>query len=195
MIINAFEQISAVIRNRHTTKAVAMNGREIPDEQVEKLIALADWAPTHGQTEPWRFFIFTGNALKAFGQEHATLYWSHIEEEKRARAKYDKLIQSANQASHLIITVMKRSVNTKIPAAEEMFAVAAAIQNILLGATALGIASFWSTGGMAHHVALKNYLKLEDDDKVMGLLYLGYSDEPEKKRKRNIPLKEKIFWM
>lgn len=195
MVITSFEQISAVIRNRHTTKAVAMNGREIADEQIEKLIGLADWAPTHGQTEPWRFYIFTGKALKDFGQEHANLYWSYTDEAKRNQAKYDKLTQSARQASHLIIAVMKRSVNTKIPASEEMFAVAAAIQNILLGATALGISSFWSTGGMTHHPAMKTYLKLAEEDEVMGLLYLGYTDEPEKKRKRNIPLQEKMVWM
>jgi nitroreductase len=195
MTITSFEQISAVIRNRHTTKAVAMNGREVPDEQIEKLIALADWAPTHGHTEPWRFFIFGGDALKDFGREHADLYWSHTDEAKRNQAKCDKLVQSARNASHLIITVMKRSVNTKIPAIEEMFAVAAALQNMLLGATALGISSFWSTGGMTHHQALKTYLKLGDDDKVIGLLYLGYTDEPERKRRRNIPLAEKIVWM
>lgn len=195
MTITSFEQISAVIRNRHTTKAVAMNGREIPDEQIEKLLALADWAPTHGHTEPWRFFVFGGTSLKDFGREHAELYWAHTEEEKRVRAKYDKLIQSADNASHLIIAVMKRSVNSRIPAIEEMFAVAAAIQNILLGATALGISSFWSTGGMAYHPSLKEYLKLEEDDKVIGLLYLGYTDEPEKRRKRNIPLEEKVNWM
>lgn len=172
-----------------------MNGREVPDDQVEQLIALADWAPTHGQTEPWRFLIFNGDTLKEFGRKHADLYWAHTEEARRSQAKQDKLIQSARNASHLIITVMKRTVNSRIPAIEEMFAVAAAIQNMLLGATALGISSFWSTGGMAHHAVLREYLNLGEEDRVIGLLYLGYTDEPEKKRKRNIPLEEKITWM
>jgi len=195
MDTTSFEQIRAVISSRRTTKAVAMNKREIPDTQIQQIVALADWAPTHGQTEPWRFFIFGGDALKQFGQVHADLYWSHTDEEKRTRAKYDKLIASANHASHLIISVMKRDVNMKIPASEERSAVAAAIQNILLGATALGIASFWSTGGMTYHPALKEYLQLAEEDNVMGLLYLGYTDEPVKRGKRSIPLEEKVVWI
>lgn len=194
MNTNSFEQISAVIRARHTTKAVAMNGREVPDEHIQNIIALADWAPTHGQTEPWRFFVFAGEALKKFGCFHAGLYWEETPEDKRVQAKYDKLILSAERASHLIIAVMKRSIASKIPEKEERAAVAASIQNILLGATALGIATFWSTGGMTYHPELKRYLQLAEEDSIIGLLYLGYTDEPERKRKRNIPMEEKVVW-
>lgn len=195
MTIQTFYQVSTIIKDRHTTKAVAMNGGEISQEQIQKLVELADWAPTHGHTEPWRFFIFGGDALKQFGKLHAEIYWSHTNEEKRKQAKYDKLLRSAQQASHLIITVMKRSMDSKIPAWEERSAVSAAIQNILLGATALGISTFWSTGGMTYHPELKDYLKLAEEDQIIGLLYLGYSDGPAKKRRRKIPLDEKVIWM
>lgn len=171
-----------------------MNGREIPDEHIKNLLALADWAPTHGHTEPWRFFVFGGDALKQFGQFHADLYWNETPQEKRTQAKYDKLIQSANKASHLLIAAMKRSLSSRIPAIEERAAVAASIQNILLGATALGIASFWSSGGMTYHPQLKTHLELDEEDSIIGLIYMGYTDEPDKKRKRNIPLEEKVFW-
>lgn len=196
MSLNSFEHISAVIRNRHTTKAVAMNGQVIPDVQVRELIKLADLAPNHGQTEPWRFFIFKGKALNTFGKMHADLYWSHTVTEKRIQAKYDKLLQSAYKASHLIIVVMKRSHNTKIPEWEERSAVSAAVQNILLGATALNISSFWSTGGMTYHSELKKYLGLSEEDQVIGLLYLGYTNNTSiKKRKRSITLDKKMIWV
>jgi nitroreductase len=89
---------------------------------------------------------------------------------------------------------MKRSLAKPIPAVEEIAAVSSAIQNILLGAEALAISSFWSTGGMAHHTSLKNYLGLGEEDIVMGLLFMGYSDLPVNAGKRNIPLEEKISW-
>lgn len=196
MSLDLFEHISAIIRSRHTTKAVMMNGQAIPDGQVGELLELADLAPNHGQTEPWRFFIFSGEALKAFGKIHAGLYWSHTDAEKRKQAKYDKLLQSACNASHLIIAVMKRSNNSKIPEWEERLAVGAAIQNILLGATALNISSFWSTGGMTYHPELKRYLHLAEEDKVVGLLYLGYTNnDPIKKRRRNISIDKKVKWL
>ena len=89
---------------------------------------------------------------------------------------------------------MKRGDLPKIPAFEEVAAASAAIQNLLLGATALNIASFWSTGGMILKPAMKQFLNLRDEDEVMGVLYLGYADEyPEGIRKT--PLSEKITWI
>ncbi len=77
---------------------------------------------------------------------------------------------------------------------EEVSAVSAAVQNILLGAEALGISVLWSTGGLTHHPALKEYFGLGEQDLVIGLLYMGYTDNPVKGGKRIVPLQEKITW-
>jgi len=172
-----------------------MNGQIIPDEMVNQLLSLADWAPTHGRTEPWRFFVYGGEALKQFGKTHAELYWEHTAEDRRLEATREKLEHNVDKASHLIIAVMKRGENPKIPQLEEVAAASASIQNILLGATAAGIASFWSSGGMTHTHALKEYLHLAADDIIMGLIYLGYTDEPAKDGVRNIAITEKVKWM
>lgn len=190
-----FEQLAAIIKNRRSVSWSKMNGKIIPAEIVNELLALADWAPTHGRTEPWRFWVYGGAALKEFGKAHAGLYWKHTPEDKRQEATYEKLLHNVDNASHLVIPVMKRGENAKIPVLEEVAATAAAIQNILLGATALGISSFWSTGGMTHSHALKEYLHLGTDDIIMGLVFLGYTNEPDKEGIRNIALSEKIKWL
>lgn len=172
-----------------------MNGEIIPDAQVTEILALGDWAPTHGRTEPWRFFVYKGSSLKNFGKAHADLYWQYTAEDKRQEATHEKLEHNVDKASHLVIAVMKRGENAKIPQLEEVAATSAAIQNVLLGATALGIASFWSTGGMTHSHALKEYLGLGADDIIMGLIFLGYTDEPEKEGIRNIAITEKVKWL
>jgi hypothetical protein len=41
---------------------------------------------------------------------------------------------------------------------------------------------------------MKLYLELKDEDLLMGLLYLGYSDE-QKEGMRKIPLDDKIIWV
>lgn len=171
-----------------------MNGKIIPDEQIKKLIELADWAPTHGRTEPWRFFVYTGAALKQFAIAHADIYWQHTPEDKRTTTAFENLQHTTDNVSHLIIATMKRGTNPKIPKLEEIAATSAAMDNILLGATALGISSFWSTGGMTHHPALKEHLQLSEEDLVMGLIYLGYSDEAAKEGKRQVPVTEKAIW-
>ena len=190
-----FEQLAAIIKNRRSVGFAKMNGKTIPDETINELLALADWAPTHGRTEPWRFFVYGGEARKNFGKAHADLYWAHTAEDKRQEATFEKLVHNVDNASHLIIAVMKRGENVKIPQLEEVAAASAAIQNILLGATALGISSFWSTGGMTHSHALKEYLHLGSDDIVMGLIFLGYTDEIIKEGIRNIAMSEKVKWL
>jgi len=169
-----------------------MNGKKIPDYQVESLLELADWAPTHGFTEPWRFVVYA--TASDFSHQHADLYKCSTSLENFQETEYNRLYQQGDKASHVILAVMKRGNLPKIPVIEEIEAVSCAVQNILLGATALGIASFWSTGGMAARSPMKKFLKLGEDDHVIGVLYLGYADSnPD--GSRSIPLEEKITWV
>ena len=170
-----------------------MNGKKIPDEQVKELLQLANWAPTHGRTEPWRFLVYAGDKVKEFCYQHAELYKACTRPEKFEQANYDKQLHNGDLASHLIIAIMQRGNSPKIPALEEIAATSIAIQNILLGATAAGIASFLSTSGMIHHAAMKNFFHLKEEDIVMGILYLGYSDE-KVEGKRQSEMEEKVVW-
>lgn len=192
--MNTLLTFQQIVTGRRSSKPSSMNGKKIDDSSVQQLLELADWAPTHGRTEPWRFIVYTGDGLKTFCQQHADLYQANTDEDKFTTAKYQGIIQNGEKTSHLILVYMKRQATQKIPLVEEIAATAAAIEHILLGAQALGIASLWSTGGMAHHESMKKMLGLADDDLVMGLLYLGYSDETPAEGKRNIPLTEKITW-
>ena len=189
---NSFSTISAIIKNRRSIKPVMMNGKKIPDYQIQSLLELADWAPTHGFTEPWRFVVYMNPP--AFCHQHAELYKLSIATESFDNAVHNKLYEQGDKASHVVIAIMKRGNLPKIPVIEEIEAVSCAVQNILLGATALGVASFWSTGGMTLRPPMKEFLGLDDDDHLIGVLYLGYADEhPE--GVRTMPLEEKIKWV
>ena len=170
-----------------------MNGKKIPDEQVKEILQLANWAPTHGRTEPWRFVVYGGDKVKEFCHQHAELYKALTPRAKFEQANYEKHLHYGDLSSHLIIAVMQRGNLPKIPALEEIAAVAMAIQNLLLGATAMGIASFLSTSGMTHHSAMKEFLRLRKDDVILGLIYLGYSDE-KTEGKRQTTINDKVVW-
>jgi len=188
-----FSVISGIIENRRSIKPAKMNGKKIPGEQLKELLRLANWAPTHGRTEPWRFIVFAGENVKKFCLQHAELYKTHTPAEKFLQTTYDKQLHNGDLASHIVVGIMKRGDNPKIPAVEEIAATAAAMQNILLGATAAGIASFWSTGGMVHHPVMKDLLELKQEDIVMGILYLGYTDE-KLEGKRQTTIEDKTAW-
>lgn len=194
MTNNNFSVVADIIKNRRSTGGGKMNGKVIADETVMELLELAHWAPTHGRTEPWQFFVYTGAALQQFGLDHGNLYWNNTPEETRMEATKEKLENNIKNVSHLVVSVMKRGSNEKIPHMEEVSAASAAVQNILLGATAMGLASFWSTGGMTLKPAMKAHLGLGSDDVVLGMIFLGYTDEPAKAGVRNSAVGDKIVW-
>jgi len=186
-----FETIATIIKNRRTIKPFMMNGERIADEQITQLLELADWAPTHGLTEPWRFVVYANPA--DFCQQHAELYKQNTPAEEFAKGVYDNLAHQGDKASHVIIATMQRGNLPKIPAFEEMAATACAVENILLGATAINLASYWGTGGMILKPAMRTFLNLRDEDEVIGVLYLGHADE-HPNGVRRVPLAEKVKW-
>lgn len=189
-----FETIKETIQNRRTRKPQLMNGQKIADETVQQLLELANWAPTHGNTQPWYFFVYAGNAVMDFCKAHAELYLQNTSTEKFVQGTYDKLAEMGSAASHVIIACMKRGANPKIPVLEEIAAASCAVQNLLLGAEAAGIAAYWGSGGMAYRPEMKTHLQLGEEDLVLGIIYLGYTNEESKAGKRPLPVEERTTW-
>ncbi|MBG9376367.1 nitroreductase [Panacibacter sp. DH6] len=190
-----FETLQHIIRNRRSSKPALMNGKSIDDSTIQQLLELADWAPTHGHTEPWRFVVYGGEKVKEFCNDHASLYKANTPEEKFMHATYDKLQRQGDLVSHIILVYMKRGNNPKIPVLEEIAAASCAVENVLLGASTLNVAVLWGSGGMTHHPAMKQYLNLAEEDVVLGILYLGYTDDQvAKEGRRIVPAADKITW-
>ncbi|WP_298709259.1 nitroreductase [Chitinophaga sp.] len=187
--------IQDIILYRRTVKPTAMNGKKIDDETVRELLRLADWAPTHGLTEPWYFVVYSGDKVQQFCTDHAELYKQYTPAAQFILGNYEKLKTQGDLASHVIAVVMKRGANPKIPEIEEVAATACAVENLWLAATAQNIAVYWGSGGMTYTPAMQDYLGLRDEDKVLGFLYLGYTEEAPRTGRRLKPLEEKVKWM
>lgn len=187
--------LARVITARRTIKPEKMNGKVIPDEVIEEILALADWAPTHARTEPWRFVVFAPNKVKDFTTRHADLLKEISDPATFTADRYNKIASLGDNTSHVIIAWMKRIPSHKIPEVEEVAAASAAIQNLLLAATAHGVATFWSSSGLTHHPVLKQEFNMGEEDIILGIIYLGYTDEPFKQGQRITPLSEKIEWV
>lgn len=188
------DTIATIIQNRRTIKAQSYNGQIISKENIDRLLELANWAPTHALTEPWRFVVMAADAVNRFCEDHANLYKANTEAEKFVQGAYDKLKTQGEKASHIIAVFSKRGAKPNIQEIEEICASAAAVQNLLLGAEAMGLASFWSTGGQTLKPAMKKYFKLLPEDQMIGLLYLGYSDQPKTEGRRLTPIEDKVMW-
>jgi len=181
-----------LIKERRTIYPENFSTRKVHKEQLELMLEAANWAPTHGHTEPWRFKVFSGNALNNLMDELAEIYKENTPPEKFLQPKYDRMLKRAEQASYVVAICLKRNDQTKISELDEIMAVAASVQNMMLVGTAYGIGTFWSTGAISND-RVKQFLHLEDKDKCLGFLYVGYPQGEWPKGKRNIWL-NKVEW-
>lgn len=168
-------------------------GGVIPDEIIGELLENANWAPTHKLTEPWRFTVFSGAGLKKLGEFQAGLYRQNAGARFK-QEKYDKLLNTPSACSHIIAIGMRRSVSVSIPEMEEIAAVACAVQNLYLSATAYGLGGYWSTGGITFEPGAASFFGLEGDDKLLGFFYLGVIETPSGAGSRG-PVMEKTVWI
>ena len=167
-------EINELIRNRRTIFPEQFSERKVHKEQIEVMLNNAQWAPTHGNTQPWRFHVFTEDGLSTLSQFLGAAYLKLTPEEQQNDAKLGKLIRRPLLASAVIAVSMKRQAEEKIMEIEEIEAVACAIQNIHLTCTAYGIGGFWSTPKLIYTKEINEFLNLEEKDKCLGLFYIGY---------------------
>ena len=190
---HSLSDIKALIQDRRTIKPEDFKPRKVLDDQLKEILNSARWAPTHGMTEPWHFVIFQENALIDLGRFMADTYHHTTSSEEFNQKKFDKLLNRPQLSSVVIAICMKRQEIEKIPEIEEIEAVACAVQNMHLTATAYGLGGYWSSGVVCYSEEMKTFLNLQPKDKCLGLFYLGYPniDWPKKHRK---PLEYKTEW-
>jgi len=189
-------EINKLIQTRRSIYPAQYSGERVDDEIIQQMLENANWAPNHKHTEPWRFIVFTDKGLDQLGKFQADIY----KQVSTAKGNFDesKMENLRNKpltASHVIAIGMKRDEKQSIPEVEEVAAVAAAVQNMQLTATAYGVGCYWGSGGITYMEEAKKALALEKEDKLLGFLYIGMPKEgfwPEGKRK---PINDKINWV
>lgn len=187
------EYLRQIIRERRSVKPRLFNGERIPDALVEEILEDATWAPTHHLTQPWRFIVFTGAALLRLAEFRQHWYRSSTPPESFDPEKEARLESNLLQTSHLVFLCLKRHPRPNFPEEEEIAAVACAAQNIMLSAQANGFHAFWGSGNETYSEELHEFLELADDERCLGALYLGYTDKPTSKPRRQ-PLAKVMRW-
>jgi nitroreductase len=187
-------EITGLIRDRRSVTPEQFSSRKVQREQVELILTNATWAPSHGLTQPWRFKVFMDDGISRLSEVLPEMYRSQVPEDQFRQAKYDRLRDRPLRASVVIAVCMERDRTKKIAEIEEVEAVACAVQNICLTSTAYGLAAFWSTPGPIYSADMNRFLGLQEQDKCLGLLYIGYpaGDWPRGHRK---PLEYVTEWI
>lgn len=158
----------------HTRQSI---GRVKPDpvsrEMIERMLAAAVQAPNHYKVRPWRFVVLTGAARERLGDVMAEAL------RRRSREASDEQVARERnkplRAPLLIAVGVDKPSFEKVVEIENVCAAAAAVQNMLLAAHALGLAGMWRTGPAARDAAVKAFLGFEPDQHLIGFVYIGYA--------------------
>ncbi|MDA4130871.1 MAG: nitroreductase [Thaumarchaeota archaeon] len=181
------------IKSRRSTKNMK---NDVPSHDlIERILEAATWAPNHHLTEPWRFVVIANDERLKLGESMAQALEKTL---KKDDPRNEEILKAERQkpfrAPVIIAVVLSPNYeNEKVVELEETVAAGAALQNLLLAAHSLGIATMVRTGKHSFGEPVRSYLKMSENEKLVGLVYTGYSAEPSLPSKRN-PLESKVEW-
>ncbi|GGB89916.1 nitroreductase family protein [Dyadobacter sediminis] len=184
------EAVNNIIRSRRSIQPQNYIQKEIPDDIIRTILENANYAPTHKLTEPWRFIVFKGESLKRLAGFFSERYRTITPPESFSQAKYEAAGEKVLRSGCVII-ISAELHPEKLPEWEEVAAVACAVQNMWLTATAYGIGSYWSSPGILKE--LSQFLELDENQKCLGLYFMGYHDAAAAPARRT-PIEDKITW-
>lgn len=168
----------------------------VPKELVEKIIEAGTFAPNRYLTEPWRFFVISGDGRKALSKvmEDIAIESGVDLQSEEGKKKLEKERNKPFRAPVIIAVAAEVTESEKVIRLEELGAVYAAVENMLLAAHGLGVAAYWKTGKACYHLKMKEFFGLKEKDEVLALIYLGYADM-EKKMAPRKPATELTKWI
>ncbi len=171
--MNAYD----LIRSRRSVRA--FEPRPLPREAVARCLEAAVWAPNHGLTQPWRFAVLGGAALRELAALSSTL---------EARQPPDPGQDAAGplqQAAAAVAVWQAEAPDARTGAADRL-AVAAAVQNLLLCAWDEGWAGTWLGGPLLSDPAVRRLVRAPGGDDLAAVLALGWPAEvpPLRPRRR-----------
>jgi nitroreductase len=144
----------------------------VPRELIEKLLSTATQAPNHYKVRPWRFIVLTGAARERLGKVIAQSFAEKFPD--APASALDKERAKPLRAPVIIAAGVDKPSESKVLEIENVCAAAAAVENLLLAAHALGLAAKWRTGEDARNPRLKDFLGLAPDQHLIALVYIGY---------------------
>jgi nitroreductase len=128
-------------------------------------------APDHGRLRPWRFVVIEGDKRARFGELMAESM--RRRDPDVAADMLDRERAKPMRAPTIVVAAAHVQKGHRIMECEQIAAAAAAAQNIMLAAHALGYGAMWKTGEPAYDPGVKTAIGLDAEDEIMGFLYLG----------------------
>jgi len=140
-------------------------------EQLDTILAAGLNAPDHGRLAPWRYLVLQGASTDLLGRAMAALKRRQSPQAGADIIEAARL--KARRAPVIIVAAARITKAHKVPQIEQILAVGAAVENMILAAHSLGVGTMWKTGDAAYDPEVKVALGFERDDQIVSFLYLG----------------------
>ena len=163
------------IRDRRSTRKYL--GKQVSHEDILSVLEAARLAPSGSNTQPWRFIVVTSQDTKRkivqvdHNQEwmmSAPVFIVCVADISCRIPDSDGLLMDETESCHELKQIIRDT--------------AVAIENILIQATHMGLASCWTE--WYEQKDIKAILNIPSDKYVVGVVTLGYGAENPTPRKR-----------
>lgn len=182
-----FLNIMNCMAQRRSASLKSMRPPGLSPDQVHQLIGAASTAPDHGGLKPFRFIEVTPK-----GRQRLADLFEAVEHQNNPEVTPDRIARVREKAFRgpsllIMIGAFKDDLETGIPQDEQLIAAGAALQNMLLAATAFGFSSRITTGRAARSDIFRNGLELGPYERFLCFISFGMSDNPKSARELDEP--------
>lgn len=186
--------IDAIVQRRSIRK---YTGQEVSDSKIREILQAGILAPSSKNRQPWRFIVAKG-AAKA---EAVVTMRKGIERERREpllpdsgkhlkAAEYTADIMEQASAVVFLVNPLGEDIHRSLTPEERIYeicnaqSIGAAMENMTLTATELGLGSLWVCDTYFAYQELKQWLHTEGE--LFAALVIGYCAEKPAARPRKI---------
>ena len=182
-------ELAEALKTRRSVRR--FTNEPISKTTVQSLLDFAPWVPNHHLTEPWRFIVIQGESLKELAVLRQQAVLKKRAGEPNAAIRGEKAREEFVQSAVVIAVIQSLDPNPT-RRDEDYAAMAMATYNIMLAAWDQGIGSYWNTGPLVHDEAVRSWLHLSPEERLIALIRLG---RPELiPQARRTPLESRIQW-
>lgn len=175
-----------LMRSRRQTSPKRLIDPGPSEEQIHALFEAAAQAPDHGRIRPWRFVHVGAAARPDLGEAFASAL-----RERDPLATSTQLQDARDKAlrSPFLALAIARldDAHAEIPAAERYVSLGCALQNMLLGAHALGYGAGLVSGQAVHSRALRDLFGIEAGERAVCFVAVGSVSQDKPTRERPAP--------
>ncbi|MCL6610685.1 MAG: nitroreductase family protein [Peptococcaceae bacterium] len=143
------------------TSVRKFSSRDVPEDMVRAILEAARWAPTAGNLQPWFFYVVRDRALR----------------EALASFALNQGFVARAPVCFVVCAEPHRSAGVYGSRGRDLYCIqdtAAAVQNILLAATALGLGSCWV--GAFDEEKVRDFLKMPEGRRPVAIVPVGYAE-------------------